>query len=177
MNIYIYIYNNQIIHHNPCFNLFILHNNSFHKYGNEKIKMTFFYVSTYCPLRKLSSYYTFNKFTSSYHSTCLRLCSQLTWDALIYIYMCVCVCVCVCVLNSWAWMEIHNIVSDVYTLRIIMTWIDIRDELRNPESTYHITLCDNKWQVKLPNIFSKDPISDTGRGPKVNTEDITKIYQ
>ena len=26
--IYIYIYDSQIVHHNPCFNLFILHNNS-----------------------------------------------------------------------------------------------------------------------------------------------------
>ena len=24
---YIYIYDKQIVHHNPCFNLFILHNN------------------------------------------------------------------------------------------------------------------------------------------------------
>ena len=24
-----YIYDSQIVHHNPCFNLFILHNNSF----------------------------------------------------------------------------------------------------------------------------------------------------
>ena len=28
MCIYIYIYDSQIVHHNPCFNLFILHNNS-----------------------------------------------------------------------------------------------------------------------------------------------------
>ena len=41
------------------------------------IKTTFFYVSTYCLLQKLSSYYTFIKFTPSYHSCCFRLCSQL----------------------------------------------------------------------------------------------------
>ena len=32
--IYIYIYT-QIVHHNPCFNLFILHNNSFDNQGSE----------------------------------------------------------------------------------------------------------------------------------------------
>ena len=40
------------MHHNPCFNLFMLHINQ----GRE-IKKIFFYVSTYCLLRKLSSYY------------------------------------------------------------------------------------------------------------------------
>ena len=38
--IYIYIYilymhDSQIVHHNPCFNLFLLHNNSFDNQGSE----------------------------------------------------------------------------------------------------------------------------------------------
>ena len=33
--IYIYIYYSQIVHHNPCFNLFILRNNSFDNQGSE----------------------------------------------------------------------------------------------------------------------------------------------
>ena len=33
--LYIFIYDSQIVHHNPCFNLFILHNVSFDNQGNE----------------------------------------------------------------------------------------------------------------------------------------------
>ena len=33
---YIYIYDSQIVHHNPCFNLFILHNNSFDNHRNTR---------------------------------------------------------------------------------------------------------------------------------------------
>ena len=32
---YIYIYDSQIVHHNPCFNLFILHNIPFDNEGSE----------------------------------------------------------------------------------------------------------------------------------------------
>ena len=32
--IYIYIYESQIVHHNPCFNLVILHYNSFDNQGS-----------------------------------------------------------------------------------------------------------------------------------------------
>ena len=56
MYIYIHLYDSQIVHHNPCFNLFILHNNSFDNEGSEINKNDFFYVSTYCLLQKLSSY-------------------------------------------------------------------------------------------------------------------------
>ena len=66
------------MHHNPCFNLFIFHNNAFDNQGSKVNKNDIFSISTYCLLGKLSSYYTFNKFTSSYHSSCFRLCSQLT---------------------------------------------------------------------------------------------------
>ena len=40
------------MHHNPCFNLFILYNNSFDNQGSEinEIKTTLFYVLTYCRL-------------------------------------------------------------------------------------------------------------------------------
>ena len=56
MSMYIYIYDSQIVHHNTCFDLFILRNNSFDNQGSEmKKKTTFFYVSTYCLLPKLSS--------------------------------------------------------------------------------------------------------------------------
>ena len=30
-----FIYHNQIVHHKPCFNLFILHNNLFDNQGSE----------------------------------------------------------------------------------------------------------------------------------------------
>ena len=32
---YRFIYDSQIVHHNPCFDLFILHDNSFDKQGSE----------------------------------------------------------------------------------------------------------------------------------------------
>ena len=35
MYIYIYIYYSQLVHPNPCFNLFMLHNNSFDNQGSE----------------------------------------------------------------------------------------------------------------------------------------------
>ena len=46
--IYMYIYNiydSQIVHHNPCFNLFILPNDSFDSQGSERNKNDIFYVS------------------------------------------------------------------------------------------------------------------------------------
>ena len=57
MYIYTHIYNSQIVHHNPCFNLFILHKNLFDNQGSEINENDIFYVSTYCLLQKLSSYY------------------------------------------------------------------------------------------------------------------------
>ena len=39
--IYIYIYDSQIVHHNSCFNLLILHNNSFDNQGSEINKNIF----------------------------------------------------------------------------------------------------------------------------------------
>ena len=36
--IYIYVYDSQIVHHNPCFNLFLLHNNSFDNQGRKRNK-------------------------------------------------------------------------------------------------------------------------------------------
>ena len=49
----------QIVHHNPCVNLFILYNNynSFDNQESEINKNDIFYVSSYCLLRKLSSYH------------------------------------------------------------------------------------------------------------------------
>ena len=55
--IYIYIYDSKIVHHNPCFNLFILHNIPFDNQGSEINKNDIFlrfclnfdnYVLTYC---------------------------------------------------------------------------------------------------------------------------------
>ena len=40
--IYIYVYDSQIVHHNTCFNLFILHNNSFDNEGSEIYKNEIF---------------------------------------------------------------------------------------------------------------------------------------
>ena len=48
--IYIYIYDNQIVvHNNPCFNLFILYNNTFDNQGNGINKNDIFYILTYLP--------------------------------------------------------------------------------------------------------------------------------
>ena len=38
ISIYIYIYDSQIVHHNTCFDLFILRNNSFDNQGSEMKK-------------------------------------------------------------------------------------------------------------------------------------------
>ena len=73
-HIYIYIYIYICIHR--CFNLFILHNNSFDNQGykiNKNIFLGFGILSS-----AKTSYYTFNKLISSYHGSCFRLCSQLT---------------------------------------------------------------------------------------------------
>ena len=40
--IYIYIYDSQIVHHNPCFIIFILHDNSFDNQGSEINKNNIF---------------------------------------------------------------------------------------------------------------------------------------
>ena len=58
--IYIYIggvYDSETVHHNPCFNLLVLHNVPFDNQGSETNKNYIFYVSTYCLLQKLSWYY------------------------------------------------------------------------------------------------------------------------
>ena len=39
---YIYIYDSQIVHHNTCFDLFILRNNSFDNQGSEMKKKDIF---------------------------------------------------------------------------------------------------------------------------------------
>ena len=36
------LYDSQIVHHNPCFNLFILHNNSFDNQGSQISKNDIF---------------------------------------------------------------------------------------------------------------------------------------
>ena len=54
---YIYLYDSQIVHHDPGFNLFILDNNSFDNQGSEINKSDIFYVSTYCLLQKLSFHF------------------------------------------------------------------------------------------------------------------------
>ena len=38
----------------------------------------------------------------------------------------------------------------------------------------HVTTCDNKQEVKLRNIFSKDPTVDVFKGSKLNVEHIIK---
>ena len=42
ISIYIYIYDSQIVHHNTCFDLFILRNNSFDNQGSEMKKKDIF---------------------------------------------------------------------------------------------------------------------------------------
>ena len=44
-----------IVHHSPCFYLFILHNNSYDNQGSEINKKDIFYLTTYSLVRKLSS--------------------------------------------------------------------------------------------------------------------------
>ena len=82
-------------------------------------------------------------------------------------------------MNGNSWYCLKHICFEKYnnSHNWIIIWIDIRGELRNPESKYHVTPSHNKWQVKLPNIFSKGPISDDHKGPKLNTEHITEIYE
>ena len=41
---YIYIYDSQIVHHNTCFDLFILRNNSFDNQGSEMKKKRHFFT-------------------------------------------------------------------------------------------------------------------------------------
>ena len=48
MYIYVHIHDSQIVHHNPCFNLFILHHNSFDNQESEISQNDIFYFSTYC---------------------------------------------------------------------------------------------------------------------------------
>ena len=45
--IYIHIYDNQIVHHNPCFNLFILHKKLFANQGSEINKNIYIYIYIY----------------------------------------------------------------------------------------------------------------------------------
>ena len=54
-----FIYHNEIVHHELCYNLVILHNNLFNNQGSE-IKTTFFvrFDILFFILRKLSSYST-----------------------------------------------------------------------------------------------------------------------
>ena len=44
ISIYIHIYDNQIVHHNPCFNLFILHKKLFANQGSEINKNIYIYI-------------------------------------------------------------------------------------------------------------------------------------
>ena len=66
------------VHHNLCFNLFLLHNNSFDNQGSEINKSNIFYVSAYCLLQKLSSYsfflYIHKKTTSKIQKLSLTSC-------------------------------------------------------------------------------------------------------
>ena len=50
--IYIYIYDSQIVHHNPRFNLFILHNNSFDNQGSKINKNDIFFTFRHTILYK-----------------------------------------------------------------------------------------------------------------------------
>ena len=52
----IYKYDNHMVQHNSCFNLFILRNDSFDNKGSEISKSNIFDVSTNCLLRKISCY-------------------------------------------------------------------------------------------------------------------------
>ena len=61
----IYIYDSQIVHHNPCFNLFILHNNSFDNQRREinknnisfMFRHTVFYKNFLPTIRALSMHF------------------------------------------------------------------------------------------------------------------------
>ena len=60
-----YIYDSQIVHHNTCFNLFLLHNNSFDNQGSEINKNDIFFTSRYTVFYK--------NFLPTTHSTNLHL--------------------------------------------------------------------------------------------------------
>ena len=53
------MYDSQIVHHNPCFNLFLLQNNLFDNQGSEINENDIFLRFDFCLLQKLSSYYRF----------------------------------------------------------------------------------------------------------------------
>ena len=50
----IYVSDSQIVHHNPCFNLFILHDNQGSKIKNDKFQHTVFY-GNFLPTTKEST--------------------------------------------------------------------------------------------------------------------------
>ena len=69
----LYIYDSQIVHHNPCFNLFILHNNSFDNQRREinknnisfMFRHTVFYKTFLPTIRALSMHFCWPVFTSA----------------------------------------------------------------------------------------------------------------
>ena len=63
LSIYLSIYDSQILHHNPGFNLFVLHNNSFDNQGSKINKNDVFILFVILSFTKLSS----NSFFLSIH--------------------------------------------------------------------------------------------------------------
>ena len=55
--IYVYIYDNQIVHHNSCFNLFILHNIPFDHQGSEINKNDIFSRFEILSFTKFTKYF------------------------------------------------------------------------------------------------------------------------
>ena len=76
-----FIYHNQIVHHKPCFNLFILHNNLFDNQGSKiKIKTNFFVRFDILPFTK-----TFFLLSTLLYSTQFSLPLSLALSLYIYI--------------------------------------------------------------------------------------------
>ena len=99
------LYKNQMVHHNHNFKLFLLYN-SFNIQGSKINKDDVFSRPI---IRKLLSYYKFNKFASWYSpfNFRVRLCLQLILDVML-IYC----------LNPWEQMKTHGIIN-VNKLRMI----------------------------------------------------------
>ena len=56
MSIFVFIYDSQIVDHNPCFNLLIPHNNSFDNQGSEINKNDIFFRFDIPSFRKIYIY-------------------------------------------------------------------------------------------------------------------------
>ena len=86
----------QIVHHTLCFNLFILHNNSFDNQGSETNKNDIFYVSTYIYIYICIFIYIYIFIIYIYHIYIyMYVCMYVYMYVCLYVCMYVCMYVCI----------------------------------------------------------------------------------